>query len=328
EVEATDSSEDILQLADEKIERSSLYEPLLPDEERDAVTSQSEHAVADRELTKLFSLGRRLCLAEDANSGKTIFSHRVRAFLCSPAGQEACFQGRPGLVCRWENTAVSRHWPTDGEQLLDELAKAVEPFCPEGRVLQDAQQVVQEALAQGRVALILDAVDQAGDPSLLLNFLNTDTRFQNVPVLITGRSFAFRAQTDSTLFPRQYYQFITLLPFDENQQGRMLADVSPDKDFRRLFTKYEDVRELLGVVGMLAMVRELAEEETGDSRRAGAPIRLRTRCDFYHQFYRRKMLQAARKPTDLRDQTLSDLNEREPRWHRMRAVTAWRRGRE
>jgi formylglycine-generating enzyme required for sulfatase activity len=231
------------------------------------------------------------------------------------------------LVCRWENTALSRHWPTDGEQLLDELGKAVEPWCPtsKGSGPQNAQRVVAEALAEGRVALILDAVDQAGDPSRLLNFLNTDPRFLNIPVLITGRSFAFRAQTDSTLFPRTGYKFITLLPFDENQQGRMLADVCPQGgDFRQLFANYADVQELLGVVGMLAMVRELAGEEVGDTRRAGALTRLRTRCDFYYQFYRRKMLQAARKPTDLREHALTDLTEREPRWHKMLAVTAFR----
>ena len=327
EIEATDSTEDRLRHAPEKLDRTTRYQPLLSDDERAAVTDDSQQTVADRELTKLFSLGRRLCLAEDANSGKTIFSHRVRAFLCSAAGQNACFQGRPALVCRWENTALSRHWPTDGEQLLDELAKAVEPWCPtsKGSEPQNAQKVVAEALAEGRVALILDAVDQAGDPSRLLNFLNTDPRFLNVPVLITGRSFAFRAQTDSTLFPRTGYKFITLLPFDENQQGRMLADVCPQGgDFRQLFANYADVQELLGVVGMLAMVRELAGEEVGDSRRAGALTRLRTRCDFYYQFYRRKMLQAARKPTDLREHALTDLTEREPRWHKMLAVTAFR----
>ena len=42
-------------------------------------------------------------------AGKSIFTRRLEAFLCSPEGRRALFDGKPALVVRWEER--TRAWP-------------------------------------------------------------------------------------------------------------------------------------------------------------------------------------------------------------------------
>jgi hypothetical protein len=82
---------------------------------------------APTELAKLMAAGLRLCLVEDSGSGKSVATRRLRAYLSSQHGQDACFGGRPPLVVRWEPRV--RHWPErfDESGLIDALAQAVQP---------------------------------------------------------------------------------------------------------------------------------------------------------------------------------------------------------
>ena len=82
---------------------------------------------AETELTRLLQAGRRLCLTEDAGSGKSIFTRRLRAFLSSPAGRQALCDGRPPLAVRWEPRV--RGWPAafDEPGLTAALAESLQP---------------------------------------------------------------------------------------------------------------------------------------------------------------------------------------------------------
>jgi formylglycine-generating enzyme required for sulfatase activity len=325
-MDVTDSTEDVARaraLATE-LDCTTKYKPFLSDEDCNAVTRETARRFALKELARLMKVGQRICLAEDANSGKTIFSHRLRWFLASKPGRKVVFGGKPGLIVRFENRLGSQDWPKTSDELMRRLTEAVQKAARrDNRTVPDeqtAKAVVEYALNNHRIALVLDAVDQAGDPTELLKHLNFDPRWQQCPVVITGRSFAFRVENDS-LFPRHIYKFVTIRPFDRNQQARLLAGVcAPRQDFRTLFESYDSVQELLAVPGMIAMVHGIAAEERKRSGRS-VPLRLTqlvTRCDFYWQFYRKMMLRAARKHPEVQ------VDRHERPWQMMLAVTAFR----
>jgi hypothetical protein len=126
--------------------QADLIDPLLSEEQRGAVNAANEREWADRELAALMQLtdgGMHLCIAEDANSGKTIFSYRLAAFLASESGR-ALFNGRAPLVARWENRLGSRSWPRSGQDLRQELHRLVNAAA--GKAGIDAEEVVQYAL--------------------------------------------------------------------------------------------------------------------------------------------------------------------------------------
>ena len=305
------------------------YQPLLDKKARAAVTPETSAQVGADELIQLLNLGQHLCLAEDANAGKTIFTHWLKAFCAGPAGQQALFDNRPPLVFRWENRQGRVHWPNGDDRrevesrLRQDLESAVAPFCRIGNETVAAGEVVEYALDRGRVLLIFDAADQVEERDQLLNVLLTDSRLSHCRVVVTGRSFVFRSTEGAKQFPRDRWQFTTLLGFDDNQKARYLADVDPNRnDFRTLFAHYSDIEELLEIPGMIAMVRELAlveraEHPTGTTWQLA---RLRTRCDFYYQYYTRKILAEAGKQ---RTPGL-DVDTHRERWQMMLAVTAFR----
>lgn len=291
---------------------SMKYKPILTPDELKRVTDETETSFADLELIRLASFGLRICLAEDANAGKTIFSHRLRYFFVSQAGRQAFFGEQPPLVLRFENAPHRLRWPEDGKHLREEILKSLQPHCIAGT---SAEDVLAYALERQRVVIILDAADQAGDSGKLRNFLNTDPAFQSgCRVIITGRSFVFRHGQAASEYPRDFYEFVTILGFNERQQARFFEDIdAPDGDFKKLFANYKEIKELLQVPGMLAMVREIAL-----GKRANIQLQsLRTRGDFYWQFYRLVLADAAHK----HGLKVSDHDEL---WQLMLAVTAFR----
>ena len=85
---------------DEDMDRLHGYEPVAKDGDD-----------AETELSGLLSSSGRLCLAEDAGAGKSVFTRRALAFACSQRGREAMFDGKGGFAVRWEQW--ENDWPTD-----------------------------------------------------------------------------------------------------------------------------------------------------------------------------------------------------------------------
>lgn len=113
-------------------------------------TSDDERDDPDRELLKLLAVSRRICVTEDANAGKTVFTHRLQAFLASPIPWQAFFDGKPRLPVRWEE-ARGNHWPRD---VRHDLEEAVAPYCP-GRECRSRSMALLRRAARLRTGMLL-----------------------------------------------------------------------------------------------------------------------------------------------------------------------------
>lgn len=128
------------------------------DEEREVDRYELvEGETEEDEFDRLIELSKgRLCVSEGPGCGKSIFSRRILAYLCSPRGQKEHFNGKPGLVVRWEESSEkSGRWPEDFMAAL-ELQLTGKPPQKNDEVSAELGQLLQH----NRVFLILDALDQ------------------------------------------------------------------------------------------------------------------------------------------------------------------------
>lgn len=233
-----------------EIEREDRYLPLVDD----------EHAPPEAQLSALLGLGTRICVTEDAGAGKTIFTHQVLHYLATPEGC-AHHDNRPGLPVRFESRM--REWPAD---VLAALIKALN----DSNALQKtggptADEVVDYALKNGRVTLILDAFDQVHESKQevvekIWEFLNQHMSGPDSPdassggddvhqsdlrpdlsqqnrAIVTSRAFAVRAASSVTYFPRERWRFATIFGFNREEQTKYLREAN-------LLTQSEDVADL------------------------------------------------------------------------------------
>lgn len=237
---------------------------------------------AETELLKLIRPNRLLCITEDAGAGKTIFTRRLVAFLCSPPAWKALFKGKPPLVVRWEES-VSQ-WPEDYPAAL---MAAVESTVKDLKSGASARQVVESAIQDERVVLVLDALDQVSESTRwreLRRFLNTaDGR--RCRVVLTSRSYAVSARAEG-LFRESGWRYGRIDRFTRQQQREYLDPW----DFDRLFPNYDEVAELLSVPVVLGMVRQLREQ--------GQLVRFASRAELYLQASSDLIARAARKIED------------------------------
>jgi hypothetical protein len=239
------------------------------------------------ELVKLLKASKRLCIAEDAGAGKSIFTRRLLAFLCSDPGQKALFDGKPCLVVRWEPRV--RSWPEafDEGGLIAALAKAVKPAVEAAGADVSPTEVAEWSIREGRVFLILDALDQVTNKQSIASLEESlhSGPVQDCTLVLTSRAYAV---TDhATMFHEtKGWRFGRIETFDERQQEQYLAGLKGG-GLRSLFPNYEEVKQLLGIPVVLAMIRDLAED--------GRLIAFRTRGDLYLQVHDRLTLRAARK---------------------------------
>ena len=219
------------------------------------------------ELRKLVEAGRLLCVTEDAGAGKTIFTRRLAAFLCSAEAREALFEGKPPLVARWES-----RWPDDYPAAL---SRQIRPALnPQGGGV-SAEQVVRTALDEGRVVLILDALDQLSDNSRLaaLSHFLTTADGRRCRVVLTSRSYAV-SSPGHAVFHDNKWRYGRIDPLTREQQEEYLWDLCKGQLWR-LFPNYEEVSELLGVPVVLRIARDLVEH--------GQPGHFETRGELYFQ---------------------------------------------
>ena len=210
-----------------------------------------ENATPEAELEKLLTASPRICLAEDAGAGKSVFTRRVLAFACSEEGQSALFAGKPGLAVRWEQW--ENNWPTDFRHAL---ADAIDVECRDAGDIAP-EKLVDWALREGRVLLILDGLDQVTAEETVRvvgEFLKTTGK--RCRVVVTGRSYKV-ALYRRTLFRDHQWRFARIEGFDEQQIGQYLTGF----DLDRLFPDRQNVADLLRIPSVLRIVRELLEAD-------------------------------------------------------------------
>ncbi|MCA9007278.1 MAG: SUMF1/EgtB/PvdO family nonheme iron enzyme, partial [Planctomycetaceae bacterium] len=335
------------------VDRTTRFEWLTDDSNvRNSITDETQQQTAEAEFLKMFERSkhlRRICIAEDANAGKTVLSKRLAAFAAGVTAREQLFGGQPPLILRWENGPVgeSRPWPTevpDSDALLNLITNFL---INQGIDKRRGAEFTETLLQQGRVVLILDSLDQCDHelPAILQRL--AEDLFAKVWVIVTGRVFSFSQAPTDRLFAAGCWGQFTILGFTENQQTRYLrADairrnvttgnvttefgpLMPNQPLQKFFVDYDAIRELLSVAGMLAMVRgigvleqqaqTIARHLTYPADRIEIRIeRLKTRCDFYLEFFNRQMLAAAEKNPGL------NVEDQQDRWQLMLAATAFR----
>jgi len=277
---------------------------LLSDQEK----LQPGHETAVEQYRRLFAkrkkshLGARICLTEDSGAGKSIFTRHLRMVFSTLAGQATLFGGKPGLVVRWEGR--EKNWPFDLRQTLE---KEVHDTAVAHGIT--GQQVADYAIAQHRVCLILDALDQVThdftpkgdriDRSELLDrifrFLNSE-QGQHCHVVVTGRSYAITGDgEDGWRFPADTWAFATLEGFDPQQQTRYLSDFLVNRKLQDFIPSYQDVAELLEVPVILSLVADIAEADP----RPRAQVKLdqfKSRGDVYREAHAKLAERAAKSP--------------------------------
>ena len=262
----------------DRIDHAQQHVPLLSDDEK----KQSGKGLAVEQYRRLFekqpekatsrkaATRARLCVTEDAGSGKSVFTRHLQSVMASKEGQQAFFDGEPGLVVRWEGREKS--WPFD---VRGDLKNALTGLCDDRSVT--AEQVVDFAIQHRRVCLILDALDQVTDyltpqgtlidRSLLLDkifsFLKSDEGL-NCHVVITGRSYAVTQEGDGRRFPHHEWMFATLEGFDERQQRRYLREFLSGREWKDFLPCHAEMAELLQVPVILSLIAEIG----GDIARA------------------------------------------------------------
>ena len=283
--------------ARDPFDHSSLM-PRQPKGEEDQPKDPYERIEGEGEdaLRKLLQLSERLCVSEDAGVGKTIFTRRAQAFLSSEEGQELLADGKPLLAVRWEG----EEWPVD---VAEALAKELRPFVQEVGGGLEPQEVADRIIQEGRVVLILDALDQVPEDypiKRLARFL--DNEGQRCRVILTSRSFAVRHA--DTLFEGRRWRFARIDGFDNEQQEQYLGELI------RAIPNREELADLLKIPVVLSMIRELAED--------GELPLLKSRGDVYFQVSRQLIYRAAKKT-----ESKFDEDEDVPRLQEILAATAF-----
>jgi len=218
------------------------------------------------------------------------------------AGQATLFGGKLGLVVRWEGREKTGRFalrqPLDKEVHATAVAHGI-----------TGQQVAEYAIAQHRVCLILDALDQVThdftpkgdriDRSELLDrifrFLNSE-QGQHCHVVVTGRSYAITGDgEDGSRLPADTWAFATLEGFDPQQQTRYLSDFLVNRKLQDFIPSYQDVAELLEVPVILSLVAEIAETVLGP--RAQVKLdQFKSRGDVYREAHAKLAERAAKSP--------------------------------
>jgi hypothetical protein len=211
-------------------------------------------------LANLLDLGgHRFCLSEGPGAGKSIFTRRVLAFLSSQAGRDALFASKPCLAVRWEEWSLDGRWPADFEE---ELAEVVRPYCGREGAADSAEAVVRWALENGRVVLVLDALDQAAEDTRIVAFHEFLTKVHrnrwNCRVIVTGRPFAVE-QRRGLLFKSSEWRFGRIEPLDAKQQYRYLYGPEAEPQAKDSWRR----RNLAGV-DIVRLVEAADKPEEGD----------------------------------------------------------------
>lgn len=279
--------------------------------------AQIEGAYEEEWLLKLLQQGGdRLCVWQGPGAGKTILTRRLLAFLSTPLAQRELFGGRPALVIRREEAKLDGAWPSEKE-LFDDLIQELRKTNPKKKQV-ELKTIINSLLLEGRVALVLDALDQSAPKRVqgfkrLLSLIHK--RSWRCRIVVTSRPYAVPRIASEEV----NWKLARLDPFDRRQQYQyLLGPGSPNPSAVDAFSKrtIEPNVEIYSVVDPAASewemnerlsalipshsdddpltanpqnlfyIRELAKGAKGRRRK----VRFRNRADLYLQVTRRMWL--------------------------------------
>ncbi|QDT45703.1 Serine/threonine-protein kinase pkn1 [Gimesia alba] len=249
-----------------------------------------------------------LCITEDAGCGKTVLSRHLEMKYSTTEWQQQFFEGRPCLAVLW-----SQHWPGTSKKygltVRKALIRRLKELLPDDK--HQAKTVVDVALREGRVVLILDSLDQATTKSrrLLDQFLNGGKEVPNCRVIVTSRYYAVFPQSEK-IFRDQRWRFARIEPFTRQQQDEYFSDFEEEQRtiLNEMVPDWEMLADQLQVPEVLRLVREQVERHI-----LGKPVEpFRRRGDLYWTAAKRMLQRALKKSNkewtgDFRAEHIDDL---------------------
>jgi hypothetical protein len=252
--------------------------PVGADEDYEEVTGATEEQVLQT-LLDLERSGPLLCLSEGPGAGKTVFTRRVLGFVSSQAGRDALFDGRGCLAMRWEDGTYGRRWPKDLRRDLLAYDRFQE-CCARNDC--EPGEVYDYALANGRIVVILDSLDQANKKgraailSFISNLVAGGRTRSGIRVILTGRPYAVEKIREPRL-PAASWRFGKVLPFNARQQYEYLrGPQAPDHE------SPEAWRHRIVAQGVTKPVLGLESVAAVDSDEEAAEI-LKDKISHYHE---------------------------------------------
>ncbi len=198
-------------------------------------------------LEALLQSSGRLCIIQNAGTGKSVFTRMVEGRLSCPDGWRILTDGQPCLAVRWEHS-----WPDD---MPGALVKRIRPYCDQQVT---AEQVVQYAIDNRRVVLILDSLDRLPDVrktlASLMEFLES-AEGRNCRVIVTSRCLDEQIR-QVPLFNDPAWRFARIEGFDEQQQCEYLKGLCTDR-LDDLLPNRKELADILPIPYVLHRIRTM-----------------------------------------------------------------------
>ena len=207
----------------------------------------------------------RLVVTTDAGVGKTTEMHWLEAELNQPGGQTAAFFLTFGQL------------PSRAEQLIDDVLVPRLLYAGTATNKQDeggknVRRVLESLRDQGRLVLVLDALDQApsdGPAVEVLGQLLADPRWRRCRIVLSARPHALqRHWTNVFATQREFgWRFVQLDEFDEQEQRRFLGQ--DDAGQERFELVPTEAREILSTPRVLEYLHGLPDADLKQIQTAG-----------------------------------------------------------
>ncbi|MCY2977756.1 MAG: TIR domain-containing protein, partial [Planctomycetota bacterium] len=208
----------------------------------------------------------RLVITTDAGVGKTTTMQWLEAELNRPGAATVAFH------------LTFSHVPAHVDELLCELARRLlqKQQRDDGSVnwltQDDAVRIIESLRDEGRLVLILDALDQEpadGSAAILVGELLQDSSWKRCRIVISGRPHALQRHWQA-LFASHLgwgWRFVQVDEFTPDQQRQFLGVDQRGKN--RLELIPQEAREILSTPRVLSYLRKLPDAELRKIRTAG-----------------------------------------------------------
>ena len=199
---------------------------------------------------------RRLAITTDAGVGKTIALRWLSRELNRPGCQTAAF------------LLYFHQLPLRAEDLIRQTLVPLLQHAAGNEAshlsAEDAVRVLESLRRQGRIVLLLDALDQApadGAAVQVLRSLLEDHDWHACRIVVSGRPHALQRHWERLFAtgPGFGWRFVQLDEFDADQQRQFLGQTRDGRERWKLIP--ETAREILGTPRVLEYLRDLPDRE-------------------------------------------------------------------